>query len=116
MPLLSRESILTADDLKTVDVPVPEWGGEVRIRSLTGTQRELFGRSLLGADGKPTGEGYNLKLVAVSVVQEDGTLAFTLDDVQILGTKSDVALERVVDAIETLNKMKIGDIEAAKGN
>lgn len=114
--LLTRAAILSADDLKTVDVPVPEWGGEVRIRSLTGTQREVFGRSLLDAAGKPTGEGYNLKLVAVSVVQEDGTQAFTLDDVQILGTKSDAALDRVVDAIETLNKMKAGAIEDAKGN
>lgn len=114
--LLNRAAILTADDLKFVDVPVPEWGGEVRIRSLTGTQREAFGRSLLDAAGKPSGEGYNLKLVAVSVVQEDGTLAFTLDDVQILGTKHAEALARVVDAVETLNKMKAGAIEAAKGN
>jgi len=115
MPL-NRLAILIADDLTTVDVPVPEWGGDVRIRSLTGTQREAFGRSLIGADGKPSGEGYNAKLIAVSVVQEDGSLAFTLDDADELGKKSAPALERLVDAIETLNKMKAGAIEAAKGN
>lgn len=114
--LLTREAILTANDLKTVDVSVPEWGGTVRVRALTGTARDEFGRSLIGADGKPNGAGYNMKLVAVSVVNEDGSTTFTLDDVQVLGSKSAPALERVAEAAEALNKLSADAVETATGN
>ena len=114
--LLNRQAILEANDLKTVDVDVPEWGGTVRIRALTGTARDAFGRSLLDSNGKPNGAGYNLKLVAVSVINEDGTQAFTLDDVQALGEKSDVALQRVADVADKLNKLTPDAVETAKGN
>ena len=114
--LLDRASILTAQDLKTQDVEVPEWGGTVRVRSLTGTVRDAFGRSLLGPDGNPSPALYNVKLVAVSVVGEDGQPLFTLDDLQALGDKSAPVLERIADAAEQLNKMTPGAIEVAQGN
>lgn len=114
--LLSRESILTANDLQTTDVDVPEWGGTVRVRSLTGTVRDLFGRSLIGEDGKANGKLYNIKLVAVSAVDEQGVPLFTLEDVEILGTKSAPALERVAAAAEAFNKMGPGAVEAEAGN
>ena len=31
MALLTRDEILAADDIKTEDVEVPEWGGDVRV-------------------------------------------------------------------------------------
>lgn len=34
MTILTKQAILTAQDLKTEDVAVPEWGGEVRVRTL----------------------------------------------------------------------------------
>lgn len=116
MTLLDRFSILSASDLKTQDVDVPEWGGTVRIRSLTGTARNAFGLSLLGPDGKPSAAGYNVKLVAVSVVGEDGQPLFTLDDVQALGEKSAAALARVAEAADKLNLLTADAVETAKGN
>ena len=34
--LLTRDAILAAADIQTETVPVPEWGGEVAVRPLTG--------------------------------------------------------------------------------
>ncbi len=42
MGLLTKDDILGADDLATEDVEVPEWGGCVRVRALTGTERDAF--------------------------------------------------------------------------
>ena len=39
--LLSKEQILAAEDLPHKDVPVPEWKGTVRVRALTGFERDL---------------------------------------------------------------------------
>lgn len=117
--ILNREQIAAAQDLKHEDVPVPEWGGDVRVRVMTGVEREAFGASLIGPNGKPDMKNYKLGLVATCMVGEDGRPLFGLDEVQFLGEKSAVALERVFDVAQRLNG--VGDaakaaIEAAEGN
>lgn len=113
---LDRASILSANDLKTIDVEVPEWGGSVRVRALTGTARDMLGRSLVGADGKPDPTHYNIKLVALSLVGENGHPLFTLDDVQALGDKAAPVIDRLASEIEKLNHLGSDAVEAARGN
>ena len=48
---LSREDILKAEDLPTEEVPVPEWGGSVLVRGLTGRERDLFETSMMVRQG-----------------------------------------------------------------
>ena len=40
MAYLDKAAILTADDLGRREVAVPEWGGTVLIRGLTGAERD----------------------------------------------------------------------------
>ena len=42
MALLSKEQILKSDDLKSEIVAVPEWGGDVKVRVMTGTELSLI--------------------------------------------------------------------------
>jgi len=37
---LSKDQILSARDFKTKEVPVPEWGGDILVRSLDGAGRD----------------------------------------------------------------------------
>jgi len=117
MGILTRDMILQAQDLKTEDVPVPEWGGDVRVRTLTGAEREQFGRSMLGADGK-TAEttGYAFKMLALCIVDEAGVRQFSDADVAALGAKSADALQRVFTVAEKLNGMASDSVEIATGN
>jgi hypothetical protein len=39
---LTRDAILQAPDLQGEDVAVPEWGGTVRVRGLSGAQRDAY--------------------------------------------------------------------------
>jgi hypothetical protein len=114
--LLDRNAILTADDLKTTDVEVPEWGGTVRVTSLTGTQRDAYGRSMIDKDGKPSSDGFAHKLLALAVVGEDGKPLFTLDDVEALGGRNAAALQRVYDAAAKLNGLAPDAVETAAKN
>lgn len=116
MGLLTKAAILAAEDLKHEDVPVPEWGGEVRVCTMTGTQREAFGASLMGADGKSDMGTFRVKMVVCCVVGEDGEQLFTADDVQALNRKSGAALERVFAAASKLNGMAADSVETAQGN
>lgn len=116
MTLLDKAAILAAADIKTEDVDVPEWGGTVRVRTMSGTQRDAFGAALLGPDGKPDMSQYRAGMVAASVVGEDGVLLFSSEDVKALGAKSAKALDRVFAVADRLNGMSGDAIEAAKGN
>ena len=47
MTYLSRDAILQREDIKTEDVEVPEWGGTVRVRGMSGVERDAFESSLI---------------------------------------------------------------------
>ena len=47
MTYLSRDAILQREDIKTEDVEVPEWGGTVRVRGMSGVERDAFEASLI---------------------------------------------------------------------
>lgn len=118
MSLLSRDQILTSDDLKSEDVPVPEWGGYVRVRSLTGTERDAFELSIAGEDNSKKKNLANLRarLVALCVIDEQGVRVFTDSDVHKLGLKSAGALSRVFDVASKLNGLSPKDVEDLAGN
>lgn len=114
--LLSRDAILGAQDLKTEDVPVPEWGGTVRVRMMSGIERDAFSNSLLGSEGKTDLTNYRAKLVAASIVDESGAREFSESDVQALGGKSASALERVFVVADRLNTMGAAAVDTAEKN
>lgn len=114
--ILSRDAILGAQDLKTKDVPVPEWSGEVRVRTMTGAERNAFGASLVGTDGKVDQTRYVTQMLVRCIVDEDNQPIFTVADVEALGTKSAIALKRVLDAADELNSIGEEEIKAAEKN
>lgn len=115
MALLGRNQILDAKDLQTEDVPVPEWGGEVRIRMLTGEERDAFEASMveLKKDGsaKANRENVRARLLVLCIVNENGEQMFNRADIKLLGRKSAAALERVAVAAQKLNAITDSDIE-----
>ena len=117
---LSRDAVLNAQDLETVDVYVPEWGGKVRVRTLTAEEKDRLEISLVMANGK-IGDPKNIRnvrarFVAEASVDEDGKKLFRESDVIALGQKSAAALSRVFNAIQELNIISDQDIEEMAKN
>lgn len=115
MALLNKDQILAADDIKYKIVEVPEWGGEVRVKGLTGTERDEFeAKSIQTKNGqrKENLENFRARLVALCVVDEDGRRLFVSPfDVAQLGRKSVAALQRVFNACQELNALTDEDVE-----
>ena len=108
MVLLDREGILKADDLPSEDVEVPEWGGVVRVRTMTGAERDEFEATVYSpdADGKKIKvdrSNFRAKLLCGCIVDDDGNRMFSLQDITVLGAKSAKALQRVFDVAQALN-------------
>lgn len=114
MKTLTRDEILGADDLKTESVKVPEWGGVVLVRELTGAERDSWEASVVKTNGtKVTIDSQNMraKLVALCVVDADGKRVFTEKDAVKLGAKSASALDRVVDTARRLSRIGEDELE-----
>lgn len=115
MPLLSRDAILGADDRRTEDVSVPEWGGMVRVRALSGAERDAYEAGLvqLRADGssRVSLENVRARLVSLAACDEHGERLFSDGDVKVLGAKSGAALDRVFDVARRLSRLSDADVE-----
>lgn len=119
MSTLSRDAILQASDLPFEEVAVPAWGGTVRVRAMTGRDRDAFGESLARDEqGNVDLTNYRAKLVAKCLVDDAGNRLFTDSDADIaaLGGKSAAALAVVFDAAERLNGIGAAAVEDVKKN
>lgn len=115
MGLLSKELILKADDLPTRDEEVAEWGGTVRLRTLTGTERDDFEASLIemkGTEQKPNLRNLRARLVALCIVNEAGVRIFAQQDIAALGKKSALVLDRIFGICQDMNGLSQTDIES----
>lgn len=115
---LTGAEILALQDLVHEDVSVPEWGAVVRIRALTGLERDRYEESLtiVRQQGKKqTREAHmanaRAKLVALCAINEDGTPLFERAQVDALGAKSAAALDRLFDAALRLSGLKEAEVE-----
>lgn len=103
MGVLNKAAILSAEDLKTETVAVPEWGGDVRVRTLTGTERDAFESGLVADGGKRNLDNLRARLLALAIVDDHGARVFTDGDAMLLGGKSAAVLDRLFDVAQRLN-------------
>jgi hypothetical protein len=120
---LSAADILNFNDIVVTKVDVPEWGGYVYVRGMSGTQRERYLESLRDVKGKGKNQDIKILLVESSaklaqqtICDKDGNLLFSSAQIKQLGEKSSKALQRVVDASAKLNGFDADAEEEAKND
>lgn len=117
MAYLHRDDILGAEDRQTEEVPVPEWGGTVIVRALSGAERDKLEESVTqGTSGKMSLENFSARLAAMSIVDEHGKRVFSDKDIKALGQKSARALNRVQAAAQRLSRITNEDLQELTGN
>lgn len=112
--LISKQQILQSCDLAHEDVAVPEWGGTVRVRCLTGAEREEYDSFRLRAREKGDWRGVMARLLVLSLVDEQGQRLFAEADVPLLASKSGKVLDRLTDValrLSGLTDQAVKDLE-----
>jgi hypothetical protein len=118
--LLTKDDILDKEDRATEIVEVPEWGGAVTVRALSGTERDHYEGSMVRYQRTDKGtveiksvetENVRARLVSLSVVDEEGKRMFAEKDVLALGDKSAAALNRLFDVAQRLSALTNRDVE-----
>lgn len=120
---LTREQILKAQDIKRETVNVPEWGGSVIVKTMTGRERDALEvmtmRDRLESgedDAEANLENFRARMAVMTLVDDEGKQIFTPEDIEELGAKSAPALQRVYDVAVRLNKVSKADIDELVGN
>lgn len=111
---LNKAAILAANDKKMIDLEVPEWGGSVKIRVMTGTERDRFEGEFVG--NNKSVDMVRAKLVAKCLCDDDGNRLFTEQEVPQLGDRSAAVLDKLFAACMKLNRFTKDDVEEMAGN
>ncbi len=114
-----RETILASSDLPQQSVECPEWGQILNVRTLTGAERDDFENAVQSA-GKTKGgmdlRGLKIKLVLLTLCDEDGELLFDATDALVLNSKSSKVIDRIFQVAQKLNGLTAEDTEELLGN
>jgi len=105
MKMLTKEEIQKAKDLPVRDVEVPEWGGIVRMQTLSGAERDSFADTV---QQRKKGEVIELKglkvfLLSLAIVGENGERLFSEADLDELNAKSAKVLETLFEIATEMN-------------
>jgi len=117
--LLGRQEILDALDTQTEVVDVPEWGGAVTVKGLSGTERDAFEADNTLRKGKNIEinlRNIRARLVQLSTIDPDGKRLFTFADLDALGAKSAKALDRVFAVAMKLSGLSQDDVDELAKN
>ena len=125
--MLSKKQILSAKDIKSEVVHVPEWATDgddaVMVFGLNGNERDEYEASIVEfhGSGKKQTQTMNMqrlraKLCSMVIRNPDGSRMFDEDEVDILGAKSAPALQRVFEAGQRLSGITEEEVEALAKN
>lgn len=105
--LLNKQQIKAVDDLPSIEVEMPEWGGNIKIKTMSAKHRIEFEK--LNKDAKTELETM-INLIMFSCVNEDNTLLFDRNDFEFLSNKSAKSLMKLFEEavnMSTLSEKKL---------
>lgn len=114
--LLNLEQILNTG-FKYKDVTVPEWGGDVRVRVMSGLARERFER--IQSDAAKSGQKIdNLRerIMIATVCDELGNPLLSEEHIPVLSSKDWTSLDEVFVVGLELNGMLANSVDEAEKN
>jgi hypothetical protein len=121
--LLSKAQIDAVDDTRWRDVPVPEWGedAEVRVRALTGSERDRYeGLAVVtgpnGSIQRRLPADARSQLLVMCLVDAEGNRLYADKDVKALAKKDSVVISRLFEVAKDLAALGKESVEEKKGN
>lgn len=109
--ILNRDAIFAAEDRNIERLNIPEWGGDVCLRVLSGRERDRFETSLQGGNKAKSMKDFRARFAALILCDEAGDKLFSAVDVENLSEKSGRALDRILERGMSLNAISAADVD-----
>ena len=104
---LNKHEILAARDTRVKVVEVPEWGGEVCIRVISGIERDSFEAAYAQEDTR----NFRVRFLLAALCDHDGNRLFSAEDEELLGSKSSPVITRLFEAAWEHNSLTAEKVE-----
>jgi len=117
MGVLTAGQILGADDLPRKEVDVPEWGGTVYVRTMTGAEQVAWSdRATANGDTKVSQDDIIADLLVSVLVDQNGNQILSKGDAPKLKDKSAAVLIRLSQIAMKHNTITDDDIKEMEKN
>lgn len=94
---LSLDQIVSAQDLGTIDVDIPEWGGTVCVRGLSRGEQVKMRAASINGNGEPDSRIIEVRCLYYGLVSPQLS---SIDDAEaIYDSKCSSAIGRIIDAV-----------------
>jgi len=118
--ILTKEEFLKlGQQLKCEYVPVPELkkDGIIKIRELTGKDRDVLQKTVkTNPDGSVDIDGMQATTLALSIINEDGSVMFSKEEVEEIGKLSGKVLMRLYARVSDLSGLGQKELDALAKN
>jgi hypothetical protein len=114
--MLKREEILSKSSLKKEVLTIKEWGGDVIVSEMSGSMRDAWEQAITEKDSLGKLVSPRAKLIAFTVVDEEGNRVFKDGDIESIGKISSKILEKILIVAMRLNSLGADEIDSAKKN
>lgn len=94
-----RKRLLGANDIKVEPIEIPAWGGTYYLRVISGKARESFEE----AYSQEKMKNFRLRFLVLTLCDQEGKPILSDADMDALGERSSVEINRVFDAAWKLN-------------
>ena len=113
---LGFADIQAAPDRLIEEVDVPEWGGTVKLASITQGERASLQNIVISSEGAKTGANVQALLLAKCLINGDGRRIFddSPHELAVLEARHPVVIDRLFSIAQRLNGMQTGAVEEAK--
>lgn len=101
---LTVGKIRDCQDISYSELEVPEWGGKVFLKTLTGMERDKI-EQMSVKFGQSKIEGFSAEIALMAICGADKKPLFVPGDLVWLREKSGLALNRVFNEISKINKL-----------
>tara|TARA_Y100001973_G_scaffold103364_1_gene170460 strand:+ start:567 stop:920 length:354 start_codon:yes stop_codon:yes gene_type:complete len=115
---LTKDQILQAIDAKTIEFDIPEWGGSILLRGMTGKARNEyeFWASSQNKHDVADFRGIRERLIISCAVDESGNPLFTIDEIDQLAAKNSEIIDRIHAKCQEICGMSPESVEEAEKN
>lgn len=127
MSTLGREEIIRAGKPCIESIEVPEWSGQVYLRTMTGNERDRWESEILSRRGESNNGhsqtsvnlvGARALLASMTLCDVDGVRLFgdSPEELAVVGGLSASGLDRIWSSALRINALRDQDIEKLEGN
>lgn len=116
---LGKSQILAVRQRRTELVTCPLLAGKVRVGAMTARDRDNFEAALVVADGnkrKTDFTNFRAKLVARTVIDDDGKRIFADEDADALGELEAADIQPIFEVAQRLNGFSQADVDELTKN